>query len=191
MTEEEFLVLAQRDKDTAFSYLTIAYAQKIYGSCIQLLRNTEDAEDLLQEAFVAIYLSLDSFNGNSKLSTWIYAITHNKGKEFLRNKTRIKRQGTLTILDDHSEGISSHTINFNHPGVELEDKERAQILFDAIDSLAENQSRAFRLAKIEGYSYTEISEMMEMSVSSIESLLFRANKRLRELLGEYYLKNKS
>lgn len=191
MTEEQFIDCAKGDKDKAFAYLTTAYAQKIYGSCIQLVRNTEDAEDLVQEVFVSIYLSLDAFEGNSKLSTWIYAITHNKAKEFLRNKTRLKRSGTLTILDDHAEGISSHTVNFNHPGVQLEDKEKAAILFEAIESLAENQSRAYRLAKIEGYSYTEIAEILELSVSSVESLLFRANKRLREILADFYQKSKS
>ena len=155
-----------------------------------MLRNAEDAEDLVQEVFVSIYLSLDSFGGKSKLSTWIYAITHNKAKEFIRNKTRLKRSGTLTILDEHSDGLSSHTINFNHPGVQLEDKERAAVLFEAIDSLAENQARAYRLAKIEGYSYAEIAEIMELSVSSIESLLFRANKRLRVILADFYQKSK-
>lgn len=139
---------------------------------------------------MAVYQSLDSFSGNSKLSTWIYAITQNKAKEFLRNKTRLKRQGTLTMLEE-SDGNSSHTINFNHPGVQLEDQELAQVLFNAIDALAENQAKAYRLAKIEGYSYAEISELMEMSVSSIESLLFRANKRLREILGDFYHKNMS
>ena len=94
LTEEEFIDCAKRDKNTAFSYLTVAYAQKIYGSCIQLVRNTEDAEDLVQEVFVSIYLSLDSFGGNSKLSTWIYAITHNKAKEFLRLRTCCKRHIT-------------------------------------------------------------------------------------------------
>lgn len=191
MTENEFIDCAKRDKDAAFAYLTDAYAQKIYGSCIQLIRNAEDAEDLVQEVFVSIYLSLDSFGGKSKLSTWIYAITHNKAKEFIRNKTRLKRRGTLTIIDEHSEGMSAHTVNFNHPGVQLEDKERAAILFEAIDSLAENQSRAYRLAKIEGYSYTEISEILELSVSSVESLLFRANKKLKVILADFYQKNKS
>ena len=193
MTEEQFIDCAKRDKDKAFAYLTAAYAQKIYGSCIQMLRNAEDAEDLVQEVFVSIYLSLDSFEGNSKLSTWIYAITHNKAKEFLRNKTRLKRQEPMREHQDirYIEGTSIHPINFNHPGVQLEDKEKAVVLFKAIDSLAENQSRAYRLAKIEGYSYAEIAEIMDLSVSSVESLLFRANTRLREILADFYQKSKS
>lgn len=177
------------NKDSAFAWLTDCYAQKIYGSCLQLLRNEEDAEDLVQEVFVAIYLSIETFSGNSKLSTWIYALTHNKGKEFLRSKTRLKRQGIHTSVDEKEIGKAVNTVNFNHPGVQLEDKEHAKILFDAIDALAENQARAFRLAKLEGYSYTEIGEIMELSVSSVESLLFRANKRLRELLSEFYQEN--
>ncbi|PIE86981.1 MAG: RNA polymerase subunit sigma-70 [Bacteroidetes bacterium] len=191
LTEQEFIRCAQHNKDEAFAYLTDAYAQKVYGSCLQMLRNTEDAEDLVQEVFTSIYLSLDSFGGKSKLSTWIYAVTQNKAKEFLRNKNRLKRKGSLTVLDEYSEGFSGATINFNHPGVQLEDKEKAQLLFRAIDSLAENQAEAFRLAKIEGYSYAEIAEMMELSVSSIESLLFRANKRLRIILGDFYNKSRS
>ena len=191
MTEQEFIACAKRDRDAAFSYLTDTYAQKVYGSCVQLVRNAEDAEDLVQEVFTSIYLSLDSFGGKSKLSTWIYAVTQNKAKEFLRNKNRLKRKGTLTVIDEYAEGFSRNTTNFNHPGVQLEDKEKAHILFQAIDALAENQATAFRLAKIEGYSYAEIAEMMELSVSSIESLLFRANKRLRVILADFYEKSRS
>ena len=155
-----------------------------------MVRNPKDAEDLVQEVFTSIYISIDNFSGNSKLSTWIYAIALNKSKEFLRNKTRLKRQGTITVLDDHDSGIvPSGTVNFYHPGVELEDKEKAKVLFDAIDQLAENQKDAYILSKIEGYSYMEISEKMGLSVSSIESLLFRAKKRLKELLSDYYYKN--
>ncbi len=191
MTEQEFIACAKRDKDAAFAYLTDAYAQKVYGSCLQILRNTEDAEDLVQEVFTAIYLSLDAFEGKSKLSTWIYALTQNKAKEFLRNKSRLKRKGTLTVLDEYADGFNAGTTNFNHPGIQLEDKEKAQILFQAIDSLAENQAQAFRLAKMEGYSYVEIAEMMDVSVSSVESLLFRANKRLRVILADFYQKSRS
>ncbi|MFT5858316.1 MAG: RNA polymerase sigma factor (sigma-70 family) [Flavobacteriaceae bacterium] len=155
-----------------------------------MVRNSEDAEDLVQEVFTSIYLSIDKFSGKSKLSTWIYAISLNKSKEFIRNKTRLKRQGTLTILDDEAVGlVPSSATNFYHPGIQLEDKEKAEILFEAIDQLADNQKEAYLLSKVEGHSYVEISEMMQLSISSIESLLFRAKRRLKELLHDYYYKN--
>ena len=154
-----------------------------------MVRNSEDAEDLVQEVFTSIYLSIDKFNGKSKLYTWIYAIALNKSKEFIRNKTRLKRQGTLTILDDEAVGIVPlSATNFYHPGVQLEDKEKAEILFNAIGQLADNQRQAYLLSKVEGHSYIEISEIMDLSISSIESLLFRAKKRLKELLHDYYYK---
>lgn len=190
LDDQSFLELSKRNKDKAFHYLVDEYSGKVYNTCISLLRNKEDAEDVTQEAFTAIYLSLDSFNGGSKLSTWIYSIAINKSKEFLRKKTRKKRSGFMTTLEkDDSHFVPEATIEYDHPGVKLEDKERTQILFKAIDQLADNQKTAYTLHKIDGVSYTEIAEIMELSVSSVESLMFRAKKKLKELLFNYYEEN--
>lgn len=162
----------------------------VYNVCLNLIRNKEDAEDLTQEVFTSIYLSMDSFQGNSKISTWIYSITLNKSKEFLRHKTRKKRFGLFTLLKNSDDEFDSNkNIEFKHPGIQMEDKERAQILFNAIDTLPENQRKAYILHKIEGVSYQDIAEILELSVSSVESLMFRAKKALQEKLKEYYYKN--
>ena len=79
---------------------------------------------------------------------------------------------------------------FQHPGVELENKEKAAILFKAIDSLPENQKKAFILHKTENLSYEEISEVLKTTISSVESLMFRAKQNLQKILGDYYEKNK-
>ena len=73
--------------------------------------------------------------------------------------------------------------------MQLENKERAAILFAAIDKLPENQKTAFILAKLEDLSYSEIAEVMKITNSSVESLLFRAKQNLQKLLGAYYEKN--
>ena len=78
---------------------------------------------------------------------------------------------------------------FVHPGVQLENKEAAAWLFKAIDALPENQKTAFTLHKIEGLSYTEIGEVMNLSLPSIESLMFRAKQNLKQTLGTYYKNN--
>ena len=90
---------------------------------------------------------------------------------------------------DDSHIVPTATIEFDHPGVLLENKERTQILFDAIDQLAENQKIAYTMHKIEGISYSEIAELTELSVSSVESLMFRAKKKLQQLLEDYYKEN--
>ena len=190
LDDQSFLELSRKSKDRAFNYLVDAYSSKVFNTCINLIRNREDAEDVTQEVFTAVYLSLDTFGGDSKLSTWIYSIALNKSKEFLRKKTRKKRSVMMTTLEkDDSHIVPTATIEFDHPGVLLENKERTQILFDAIDQLAENQKIAYTMHKIEGMSYSEIAELTELSVSSVESLMFRAKKRLQQLLEDYYKEN--
>lgn len=190
LNDSSFLELARQDKDRAFSILVDSLSTKIYSTTINLLRNKEDAEDVTQEIFTTIYLNLDRFNGDSKLSTWIYSIALNKCKEFLRKKTRKKRFGIFTTIEtENSHTLPNNVINFDHPGVQLENKERASIFFNAIDKLSENQRNAFILHKIEGVSYSEIASIMETTVSSVESLMFRAKKRLKEILKDYYNKN--
>jgi RNA polymerase sigma factor (sigma-70 family) len=190
LDDQSFLELNKRNKDKAFSYLVDAYSSKVFNTCINLIRSREDAEDVTQEVFTAVYLSLDTFGGDSKLSTWIYSIALNKSKEFLRKKTRKKRSGMMTTIEkDDSHTVPTATIEFNHPGVLLENKERTQVLFHAIDQLAENQKISYTLHKIEGMSYSEIAELTELSVSSVESLMFRAKKKLHQLLEDYYKEN--
>lgn len=191
MDPEEINQLLKIDKNKAFNLIVQHFGDKVFSNCAYQLRSREDAEDVTQEVFTSIFLTLDKFEGKSKLSTWIYAVTSNKCKEFIRTKTRKKRLGFLVpLFDKKSEVIHSPVIDYYNPLIQLEDKEKAKILFDAIEQLAENQKRAYVHSKVEGYSYSEISEMMDLSVSSIESLLFRAKKRLQELLGDYYEKNK-
>jgi len=188
--DQSFIELAQKNKDRAFSILVDSFSGKIFNTCINLVRNKEDAEDLTQEVFTAIYLHLDNFKGNSKLSTWIYSLTLNKSKEFLRKKTRKKRFGIFTTIEkDNSDALPINIINFDHPGVQLENKERAALFYKALDQLAENQKNAFILHKIEGVSYAEIADVLETSIPSVESLMFRAKKKLKALLNEYYKNN--
>lgn len=190
LDDQSIIDLLSTDKDRGFNHLVDAYAGRIFNTCINLLRNREDAEDLTQEVFTTIYISIDSFEGNSKLSTWIYAIALNKSKEFLRKKTRKKRFGFHTEIEkEDSHFIPSQVVDFHHPGVALEDKERVNILFNAIDQLAENQRLAYTMHKIEGRSYQEIAEVLELSVPSVESLMFRAKQRLQKLLKNYYEEN--
>lgn len=190
LDDHSFIILARKNKDQAFNYLVETYAGLVFSACINTIRNQEDAEDITQEVFTAVYLSLEKFEGKSKLSTWLYSIALNKSKEFLRSKSRKKRSGILTVLEkEESHNVPRGTINFEHPGVQLENKERAALFFEAIDQLAENQKTAFTLHKIDGLSYIEVAELMNCSVSSVESLMFRAKKRLQELLSDYYEKN--
>lgn len=190
MVDFEEIDALKKGDQRAFQLLLDLYSEKVYNLCVGILQNTEDAEDATQEIFTTVYLSVAQFKGDSKLSTWIYRIAVNKCQEHIRKKSRKKRFGFLTTLDKAETGnlISMHA-NFIHPGIELENKERAAILFGAIERLPENQRIAFTMHKVEGIPYEEIATIMSLSLSSVESLIFRARQGLKTLLKEYYEKN--
>jgi len=174
----------------SFEKLVKQFKNKVFNTSLSILQNVEDAEDITQEVFVEVFQSLKNFKGESKLSTWIYRIAVSKSLEFLRWKNRKKRFGFMQSLSYNNLTESSFEIpNFFHPGIQLENKERAAILFAAIHKLPENQKTAFILHKTEGLSYAEVADVMQVTLSSVESLLFRAKQSLQKLLGDYYEKN--
>lgn len=192
LDDQSFILLAERNPDKAFLFLVDQYSDMVFSVCLNLVLQREDAEDLTQEVFTSAYTSLASFQGNSKVSTWLYSIALNKSKEFLRNKTRQKRSGYHVQVDgEQMQWLHSGLVELDHPGVQLENKERAAIYFTALEQLPSAQREAWILHKTEGLSYTEVAEIMETTVSSVESLMFRARKGLQNLLRDFYEKNRT
>ncbi len=190
MSESHFISQLQQKDQTAFRELVAEYSKKVFNTALGILQNAEDAEDISQEVFIEVFHSIGQFKGDAKLATWIYRITVTKSLEFLRKKNRLKRFAFVqNIFGKESILPEKDNPHFYHPGVQLENKERASILFKAIDQLPENQKSAFVLHKLEDLSYVEIAEVMKVSLSSIESLMFRAKQNLKKLLSDYYEKN--
>ena len=167
----------------AFKQLVEGYKDQVLNTCLGFVPNLADAEDLSQEVFVEVYASIKHFKAEAKLSTWIYRIAVNKCLEELRRRKQLKRaayfKGLLGLGTEAEEQPGSH---FDHPGFTAENQERARYLLMALESLAENQRIAFTLAQIEGHSYKEVSEIMGISFSSVESLMFRARNNLKKRL---------
>jgi RNA polymerase sigma-70 factor (ECF subfamily) len=180
----------QQGNEKAFAWLVDNFQDRVYNTCLGVLHNMEDAEDIAQEVFVEVHRSVHGFKAESKLSTWIYRICVTKSLDHLRGKKRKKRFGIVkSIFGENDNAPRVEIPDFIHPGVQLENKERAVYLFKAINQLPENQKIAFTLNKIECLSYQEISDVTQMSVSAVESLLFRAKQNLRKILADYYEQN--
>ena len=162
----------------------------VYNVGLNYLQNREDAEEITQDVFVQLHYSLSQFKEKSALKTWIYRITVNKCLNYLKHKKSRKRYfifGRKIESEFEIQKIS----NFEHPGILLENKEKAEILYKVINELSENQKAAFILSKIDGLSNLEISEILEVSISAVESLIFRSKTKLKEKLSnkfEYYHK---
>ena len=176
--------------EKSFRVLVEKFRTRVYNTALGLLQHHENAEDVTQEVFIEIFRSASRFRGECTLSTWIYRITVQKSLELIRSTHRKKRTGAVFSLFGMEDRVRIPAMNpFYHPGVMLENKEQAAILFRAISMLPEAQRTAFTLHKVDGLSQTEIAEIMNTSVSAIESLMVRARKKLRELLSDYYENN--
>ncbi len=176
--------LCQGD-EAAFNRCIHTYQDMVYNTSLHFLALREDAEEITQDVFVEMHKSIGQFKGNSSLKTWLYRITISKCLEHIRKIKRKKRFGFMVsvgALVGHQEEPRS----IDHPGISEENKERMTMLYHQIDKLAENQRIAFTLHHLEGLSYKEIAETMQVSLSSVESLIFRARQNLKKRLSAYY-----
>ncbi|MGC6430994.1 MAG: RNA polymerase sigma factor [Jejuia sp.] len=192
MTENEFIAGLKNHNASAYGKLLDDFQQKVFATCISFVPNKEDAEDIAQEVFVEVFNSIGKFKGNSKLSTWIYRITTNKCLEFIRKRNTKKRFGFMQSILGNEVPVdkTDYFTEMNHPGIILENKEKSEALFYAINQLPEAQKVVFTLHKVDGKSYQEISDIIDKSVSSVESLMFRAKKNLQKLLENFYKNDK-
>ena len=191
INQEEFIENLRSGNQAAFSLLIDDYQQKVFHTCISFVPNKEDAEDIAQEVFLEVYKSIGKFKGNSKLSTWIYKICTNKCLEFIRKKNAKKRFVFIQRILGNEIPLDKTNFftEFNHPGILLEHKERSETIYLAINTLPESQKIVFTLAKLDGKTYQEIVEITGKSMSSVESIMFRAKKNLQKKLANFY-KNK-
>jgi RNA polymerase sigma factor (sigma-70 family) len=178
----------KRGDEAAFKTIVDAWQQMVYNTALGIVQNAEDAEDVTQEVFVKIFESISSFKGDSRLSTWIYRITVTKALDHLRKKKTKKRFGLIQSIFGNEKQDVAEKPDFYHPGVMLDNKEKAAVLFKAISLLPENQKTAFTLHKVEGLSYQEVSDVMNTTVPAVESLMHRAKSNLRKWLIKYYEK---
>lgn len=172
-----------------FQSLVETHQEKVRNTCFRFVRNREDADELAQDVFIQVYESLSHFREDAELSTWIYRIAVNKSLDFIRYQKRKKRFAQLTSLfgvGGDREDITAAV--FDHPQSRLEDKERRQILDEALDKLPENQRTAITLSKYEGFNNKEIAAIMDLSLSAVEGLIHRAKKNLHKLLQDYFEK---
>ncbi|PYT12751.1 MAG: RNA polymerase sigma factor [Acidobacteria bacterium] len=186
--DESALVAKARAGDAqAFTELVNRYERKIYRLAKHITQNDEDAEDVLQEAFLKAYEHLDSFHGNSKFYTWIVRIAVNEALMKLR-----KRRGDRTVpLDepvDTGEEMVAREIAVweDNPEQRYSREEIQQILDRAIESLKPDFRTVFILRDIEEMSTEETAETLGISVPAVKSRLLRARLALREKLTRQF-----
>ncbi|MCF8297233.1 MAG: RNA polymerase sigma factor [Saprospiraceae bacterium] len=188
MDEKTIIAKIIEGNQQAFRELVESYQDKVISTCNSFVHNLEDAEDIAQDVFVEIYQSITKFRSDSKFSTWLYRIAVNKSLNHLRKN---KKNTMLKSLDsffgnDKNEKYEISDSKSSQADQNIENNERAEILHNAINSLAKNQRIAFTLNKYDDLSYKEIAEVMNISLSSVEALMHRAKMNLQKKLVNYY-----
>ncbi|MEQ8523709.1 MAG: RNA polymerase sigma factor [Gracilimonas sp.] len=189
--ENDFIGRLKKQDQSAFKQLVNTYKDQVYNTCLGFLKNPHDAEDVAQEVFIQIYDSIDDFREEATLSTWIYRIAVTKSLELIRYRKRKKRSGFFQAMSSvfSEPDEEADESGYMHPGVKLENKERAAVLFNEIEQLPERQRIAFTLQKVEGLSYQEVADVMKLSIPAVESLLYRGKENLKKQLSSYYQQN--
>jgi RNA polymerase sigma factor (sigma-70 family) len=178
--EIELIALLRQCNEAAFKQVFDTHQDRIYNTILYMVQSVEEAKDLTQEVFVDVFLNIENFKAQSKLSTWIYRIAINKALNYQRFKKAKKRLGAVLSIFNLSP--IDEAPDFIHPGILLENKEQSEILYKAINKLPEKQKTAFVLRQLEDLSYAEIAEVMQTTTPSVESLLFRAKQNLQKKL---------
>lgn len=190
MTDTNIIEQLKQGSEQAFKKLVNTHQKLVVNTCYGMVQNREDAEDIAQEVFIEVYRNIENFRADAKLSTWLYRIAVNRSLNHIRDNKKHKwfQSFEVEVRGKNREVMQASTENTDEPEYDLENKQRAIILREAINSLPEKQKVAFTLSKYEDLSYQEIAAVMDLSVSSVESLLFRAKKGLQKKLYKCYKK---
>lgn len=181
--EQEQIIALQKGDHNAFRHIIESYQEGIIRVCHGFVGNTADAEDIAQEVFIQLYKSASGIRGDAKLSTWLYRVAVNKSINHLRS-SKSRNIFDQAKIDSHYNASSSVGTDDS-----INESYHRDAIRQALDKLPDNQRTAFVLQKYEDLSYEEIASVMKLSLSSIQSLIFRARKNLQDSLKDYFEKN--
>jgi RNA polymerase sigma-70 factor (ECF subfamily) len=162
-------------EENAFGQLVRKYEHSVMNTIYRYLGSYSEAEDVAQEVFIKVWRNASKFKAKSKFSTWLYRIVVNQCLNY-----RSKHSKKCGALDEKIKMAT--TLESSEVEIEFERRERIEMVRKAVDELPKTQRIAIILSKYEGKSYKEIAQIMEVSLSSVTSLIFRAKDNLRKRL---------
>lgn len=170
-TDHKFLEkLKQRDV-LACKQLYLQYADAMYNVCVRILQQPAEAEDALQEAFIKIFNNIQQYRNESSIGSWMKQIVTNTCLNILRKKKLVLDE----LVDDISENENERERENEHD-YSIEDIKKA------IEELPQGYRVVFNLFMFEEYTHKQIAEMLEISESTAKSQLFKAKRKLKEIL---------
>lgn len=177
-TSDRDLIAAVLDgSEAAFGELVDRYKDRVFRLLGRYCRDSVECEDLAQDVFLKVFRKLHTFNHESQFFTWLYRITANAATDHLSRASsrRLRLVEDTGVFERGDEDRES-------PTAPLEQQELAQVTRDIVDSLPEKFRTILVLREFEGLSYTDIAEVLEIQLGTVESRLFRARQRFKDAL---------
>lgn len=183
--EELHIIRSVLDGDVnAFEKLVLENQKNVYNLALKMLGNPEDASDVSQETFLRAYRSLGSFQGDSRFSVWLYRMTSNVCIDLLRKRKR-RAEVSMTVVNDEDEESELEIPDERFsPEQTLDRQERVRAVREGLQKLPEEYRRILTMREIGGLSYEELAEALDLELGTVKSKLFRARKKLCEVLLE-------
>jgi RNA polymerase sigma-70 factor (ECF subfamily) len=185
-TDRELVKKAKAGDSEAFGELVQRHEGKIYGLCLKMLGNAEDAEDCLQEVFIKAFRALPGFREEARFSTWLYRIAYNESLMKIRKKkldtVPIDRPVELGEGNVDRE-IADWTMD---PRSDVMNDELSGILIRHVNELDPDNRIVFLLRDVHGLSTSDTAETLGLTVPAVKSRLHRARLFLRERLSDYF-----
>jgi RNA polymerase sigma-70 factor, ECF subfamily len=184
--EDQFIERLKRGDAAAFEKLVNERSGEIFGLLYRLTENGEEARDLTQETFLRAFQSIGHFRGEADLRTWIYRIAINQARNRFRWWRRRKRDATVSL--DQKQGESGQSIigtlaePSENPEQQTLAREREMALRSALQRLGQAYRETVILRDIEGFTYEEIADTLEINVGTVKSRLARGRQELRKKL---------
>jgi RNA polymerase sigma-70 factor (ECF subfamily) len=179
-TDLELVKRAQEGDSDAFAALFHAHKGRVYSICLRMTNNTAQAEDLTQDAFLQVFRKLDTFKGNSALSTWLYRIAVNTVLMHFRKKA-LKQ---ISLDEPSSQDVKQVRREYGSRDGRLSGSVDRIALIRAIKDLPAGYRTIFLLHEVEGYEHQEIAKILDCSVGNSKSQLHKAKLRIREFLQQ-------
>lgn len=185
LSDEELASRTQAGDKEAFAVLVDRWADRSYNLAVRMVKNVEDAEDVVQEGFFNAYRALPRFKHGSTFGTWLYRIITNTALVKMRKSAR------EVFLDgaegDDGEGIPSGLVDWTEtPLDELITQETRALMDEAIEALPLDQRTVFVLRDIDELPASNVAQVLGLSVPAVKSRLHRARVQLRDRLGSYF-----
>lgn len=185
LTDEQLVEIAIRDDPDAFGEIVKRWQRKIFALCFGMLQAEEEACDAAQETFIAAYKNLQNFRGEAKVSSWLHRIAVN---QCLTKKRRAKVRGESSLEDENQSDQASFTTPIAlSPARTLEQNERLRLVRQAVSSLPPDLRQVIVMKEFEEMTFQEISETLDLPLSTVKSRTYTALKQLRMKLGRISL----